>query len=92
MKVHFTDEVWDKYRHWAGSDPEILERVNALIVDCQGNPSKGLEKPEPLNGDLAGWWSRSVSGGHRRVYRIAGKAGSDQRIEIAARQYHYGSG
>ncbi len=92
MKVHFTDGGWDDYRHWAKNEPDILERLNALIEDCWRNPFKGLGKPEPLKGDLAGWWSRRITGDHRLVYRIAGKPGGDQRIEIAACRYHYGKG
>ncbi len=39
-------------------------------------------------GDLAGWWSRRITGEHRLVYRVIGKAGT-QRIEIASCRYHY---
>jgi toxin YoeB len=49
----------------------------------------GLGKPEPLKGDFAGWWSRRITGEHRLVYHIAGKAGSDQYIEIIGCRHHY---
>ena len=90
MKVHFTDDGWDDYRHWAGTDPDMLAKVNLLIEDARRRLFTGLGKPEPLKGDLAGWWSRRITGDHRMVYRIAGKPGTDQRIEIAACRYHYG--
>jgi toxin YoeB len=45
-------------------------------------------KPEPLRGDLAGWWSRRITGDHRLVYRAIG-TGDERRIEIAACRYHY---
>ncbi len=90
MKVHFTDDGWSDYQHWVQTDQDMLGRVNALTEDARRNLFKGVGKPEPLKGDLSGWWSRRVTGDHRVVYRIAGKAGVDQRIEIAACRYHYG--
>jgi len=91
VKVHFTDDGWDDYVFWVGADPRILARLNALIEDARRNRFTGLGKPEPLKGDLAGWWSRRISGEHRLVYRIAGPPGPDQRIEIVACRYHYGT-
>jgi toxin YoeB len=41
-----------------------------------------LGKPEALKGELSGWWSRRITGARRLVYRVQGKAGFDQRIEI----------
>lgn len=91
MKVHFTEEGWEDYQHWVATDPEALRRVNALIEDARRRLFTGLGKPEPLKGALAGWWSRRISGEHRLVYRVEGKAGDDQRIVIAACRYHYGA-
>jgi toxin YoeB len=54
-------------RHWAQTDYDMLLRVNVLIEDSRRNLLKGLGKPEPLKGDLAGWWSRRISGEHRLV-------------------------
>jgi toxin YoeB len=90
MKVHFTDDGWNDYQHWIRNDHAMLGRVNAIIEDARRRPFQGLGKPEALRGDLSGWWSRRISGEHRLVYRVAGKRGIDQRIEIAACRYHYG--
>ena len=89
MKVHFTAEGWDDYQTWIRTDHDALKRTNLLIEDARRSPFKGLGKPEPLKGDLAGWWSRRITGDHRLVYRAAGKPGPEQRIEIAACRYHY---
>lgn len=88
MRVLFTPDGWSDYRHWAETDPEILKRVNALIEDCRRNLVRGLGKPEPLKGDLSGWWSRRITGDHRLVYRIEG-AGAEQRVVIVACRFHY---
>ena len=71
------------------SGPTYVGRLNLLIEDTCRNRFSGLGKPEPLKGDLTGWWSRRITNEHRLVYRIAGKPGADQRIEIAACRYHY---
>ena len=89
MKVLFTEEGWEDYRSWTDGDPRTLARLNSLIEDARRNKFSGLGKPEPLKGDLAGWWSRRITGQHRLVYRIAGKPGADQRIEIVACRYRY---
>ncbi len=90
MKVLFTQDGWDDYRHWSTNDPAILERLNALIEDARRSPFRGIGKPEPLKGALSGWWSRRITGEHRLVYRVEGQQGDDQRIVIAACRYHYG--
>lgn len=89
MRVHISDDGWDDYQYWIRNDQPMLARVNALIEDARRTLFKGLGKPEPLKGDLSGWWSRRITGDHRLVYRVAGKAGADQWIEIAMCRYHY---
>ena len=90
MKVAFTADGWDDYLHWFAEDREILQRINDLIEDARRHPFTGLGRPEPLKGPLAGFWSRRVTREHRLVYRVAGKAGEDQRIEVVQCRYHYG--
>ncbi|MGC1503709.1 MAG: Txe/YoeB family addiction module toxin, partial [Sulfitobacter sp.] len=51
-------------------------------------PFKGTGKPEPLKGDLTGWWSRRISQEDRMVYRVSG-AGDGQSLEIAQLRFHY---
>jgi toxin YoeB len=88
MRLLWTQEAWDDYRHWQEADQTVLRRINELIKDASRSPFKGIGKPEPLRGDLAGWWSRRIAGDHRLVYRVSGK-GEGQALEIAACRYHY---
>jgi toxin YoeB len=90
VNVHFTDIAWQDYQHWVRHDEAILRKLNDLIEDARRRPFIGLGKPEPLKGDLAGWWSRRITGDHRLVNRVVGKRGADQRIEIASCRFHYG--
>jgi toxin YoeB len=90
VKVHFTEDGWNDCLHWVQADQAVLLRINALSEDARRDPFKGLGKPEPLKGDLSGWSSRRIGAEHRLVYRVAGKPGDDQRIEIAMCRLHYG--
>ena len=88
MRLVFADQAWDDYLHWQAADANTLERVNGLIRECMRTPFKGTGKPEPLRGELQGWWSRRTTLEDRLVYRVTGK-GPAQRLEIAQCRYHY---
>lgn len=88
MKLTFWSTAWEDYLQWQGDDRRGLERVNALIKECQRDPFRGTGKPEPLGGNLAGWWSRRINREHRLVYRVSG-SGEAQTLEIAQCRYHY---
>ncbi|MDP1027688.1 Txe/YoeB family addiction module toxin [Sphingomonas sp. KR1UV-12] len=49
-------------------DAKLFAKLNALIEECRRHPFKGTGKPEPLGGNLSGWWSRRISQEHRLVY------------------------
>jgi len=66
----------------------MVDRINRLISEIQRVPFAGIGKPEPLRGNLAGWWSRRLTGEHRLVYRIVGP-GETQRLEIMSCRFHY---
>ena len=88
MKLVFSPRAWEQYQYWADNDPNVHKRLNDLIKGCQRTPFKGMGKPEPLKGDLAGWWSRRLTKDDRLVYRVEGK-GEDQRLEVAQCRFHY---
>ena len=88
MKLVFAAGAWEDYLHWQGSAPNTLQRVNDLIMECQRTPFTGTGKPEPLKGDLKGWWSRRITLEDRLVYRVTGSA-PHQQLEIAQCRFHY---
>ena len=88
MRLVFSDLAWDQYLHWVEADAKILARLNGLIDECRRNPFKGTGKPEPLKGDLSGWWSRRLTSDDRLVYRLSGKV-PNQQLEIAQCRFHY---
>ncbi|MFZ3180262.1 MAG: Txe/YoeB family addiction module toxin [Methylocystis silviterrae] len=84
MKLVFSEQAWADYLYWQTQDKKTLERINALIKECARTPFAGLGKPEPLRGDLRGWWSRRIDREHRLVYRV-----EDGALLIAQCRYHY---
>lgn len=88
MRLVFSSQAWADYLLWVENDPDMLSRINGLIEECMRHPFKGRGKPEPLKGDLKGWWSRRITREHRLVYRVAG-SGPSQALEIAQARFHY---
>lgn len=88
MKLVLSQSAWEDYLHWQASDSKLLERLNQLLRECQRHPFKGTGKPEPLKGNLKGWWSRRIDRENRMVYRVT-VAGDTQALEIAQCRYHY---
>jgi toxin YoeB len=88
VKLVFTAEAWRDYVAWQAEDGAVVARINALIQDTMRSPFKGIGKPEPLKRNLAGWWSRRITGEHRLVYRVSG-ARDSQALEVLSCRYHY---
>ena len=84
--IVFTDEAWDDYVYWQGQDKKTLKRVNDLIKDVLRSPSPlaGIGKPEPLRGNLSGFFSRRIDETNRLVYGI-----SETEVTIISCRYHY---
>ena len=69
-------------------DAKLFTKLNTLIEECRRHPFKGTGKPEPLGGNLSGWWSRRINQEHRLVYRVVG-TGTEQTLQVAQCRYHY---
>ncbi|MDR3294836.1 MAG: Txe/YoeB family addiction module toxin [Clostridiales Family XIII bacterium] len=67
--VDFQERGWNEYLYWQAQDKKTLIRINELIKDIKRNGHEGIGKPEPLRGDLSGWWSRRIDDANRLVYR-----------------------
>ncbi len=84
MKLGFTETAWRDYLWFQQHNQKLLRRVNDLIRDTQRDPFRGIGKPEPLKGELSGYWSRRINAEHRLVYEVS----NDILIIISCR-YHY---
>ena len=73
MKKLWQDEAWEDYVYWQTQDRKTLKRINLLIKDISRSPFEGLGKPEPLKGNLTGFWSRRIDEENRLVYVVEEK-------------------
>lgn len=82
-KVWF-DEAWNDYLYWQAQDKKTLNRINLLIRDIERGNFDGIGKPEPLKGELSGFWSRRIDETNRLVYRVKNGV-----LEILSCRGHY---
>ena len=80
----FTDRAWRDYLYWQTQDKKMLKRINDLLRDISRGSFDGVGKPEPIKGDLSGFWSRRIDGTHRLVYSVQGET-----IQIISCRGHY---
>ena len=88
MKLVFSDQAWEDYLLWQTADPKTHQRINEMIKQTMRTPFLGVGKPEPLKGNLSGWWSRRITKEDRMVYRVSGQ-GEAQTLELAQLRFHY---
>jgi toxin YoeB len=88
MRVLFSSRAFLQFLDWQRQDQKIANRIAELIVASMRQPFSGIGKPEPLRGELRGFWSRRITQEHRLVYRLTG-SGEAQTLEIASCRYHY---
>lgn len=84
MRLVFTSNGWEDYRHWSATDRATLKRINRIIDQVLRDPTAGIGKPESLRHALAGCWSRRITEEHRLVYLVDG----DDLVILQAR-YNY---
>jgi len=70
MNKVWHDKAWDEYLYWQTQDRKTLKRINTLLKDIERNPFDGIGKPEPLIGNLQGYWSRRIDEVNRIVYQV----------------------
>ncbi len=83
-RLQWDYDAWQDYVYWQTQDKKTLKRINMLIKDIGRNPFDGIGKPEPLKGELSGFWSRRIDDEHRLVY-----VAEEDAILIIACKGHY---
>jgi len=86
MNVMFHQSAFDDYQKWAVDDKKIFFKIGSLIKEITRTPFIGTGKPEPLRGNLSGFWSRRITDKHRLVYKV-----EQDVLIIAACKSHYSS-
>ena len=82
--LQLDNRAFEELREWAVENPKTLQRILRIIEECQRDPFKGIGKPEPLKGDLKGYWSRRINDEDRLVYKA-----TEDFIIIRSMKEHY---
>ena len=72
MRKLWQDEAWEEYLDWQTQDKKTLKKINRLLTDIDRNGYQCTGKPEPLSGNLAGYWSVHIDEKNRIVFKIDG--------------------
>ena len=84
MQKLWMDEAWEEYVEWQSRDKKTLKRINRLLKDIDRNGYNCIGNPEPLKGNLAGYWSVRIDEKNRIVFRV-----KDGNLEIYQCGTHY---
>ncbi|MFF0832031.1 MULTISPECIES: Txe/YoeB family addiction module toxin [unclassified Streptomyces] len=82
--VRFRPTGWEDLLYWQDADRKLFRKLVRLIGEIQRDPFTGIGRPQPLKGDLSGYWSRRIDDEHRLVYRA-----TDKEVVIIKARYHY---
>ncbi|MGZ8158660.1 MAG: Txe/YoeB family addiction module toxin [Methylobacter sp.] len=82
--IRFVPDAWEAYLYWQDQDKKTLKRLNLMITATARDPFAGIGKPEPLRGELSGYWSRRIDDANRLVYRA-----TDAELVIITCRFHY---
>jgi toxin YoeB len=85
-QITFTLRGLEDYIYWQTEDKRTLKKINLLIKDILRNGYTGIGNPEPLKGNLSGYWSREIDEKNRVVYKIK----DNDDVEIIQCKGHYG--
>ncbi|MBR4641209.1 MAG: Txe/YoeB family addiction module toxin [Selenomonadaceae bacterium] len=85
MNKIFSDSAFENYLYWQTQDKKTLKRINNLLKDIVRNGYNCISKPEPLRGELSGWWSVRIDEKNRLIFKI-----ENNEIEIYQCGTHYG--
>ena len=84
MRLEFKPQAFEDLQYWVQQNPQMAKQLLRLIEENRRDPFEGAGKPEPLRGELSGWWSKRIDQEHRLIYRM-----ENDRLIIAQARGHY---
>jgi len=69
-KIALEGKSLEHFRFYFQNDIKLLKKIFELLEAIQSDPFKGIGKPEPLRGELQGYWSRRINDENRIVYTV----------------------
>ena len=87
MEIVFLEQAEKDREYWEKTGNKvIMKRITALLKDISEHPYIGIGKPEPLNYELTGYWSRRINSEHRIIYSVNEEIVT---VYVLAMRYHY---
>lgn len=84
FNLEFSSDSFKEYLYWQKNDRKTFKKINKLLTEVMRNPFEGEGKPEQLQSNLSGMWSRRINKQDRLVYIVL-----KGRIQIVQMRYHY---
>ena len=66
-------------------DEKAIEKITELLKSVKLDYKSGIGKPEPLKGDLSGWWSVRIDEKNRLIFKI-----ENGEVKVYQCKEHYG--
>ena len=82
--MEFRERAFEDLQYEVQMNPKVAKRLLRLIEETKRDPFGGAGKPEPLRGELSGWWSKRIDQEHRLIYRVDGDS-----LIVAQAKGHY---
>jgi toxin YoeB len=70
VRLEFKERAFEDLQYRVQVNPKLAKRLLRLIEETKRDPFAGTGKPEPLKGELSGWWSKRIDQEHRLIYRV----------------------
>lgn len=81
----FSPDFKADLRWWYQNEPKKGDKILDLVADLlDGEPFKGIGKPEPLKYIASDTWSRRIDLEHRLVYKVKNNC-----VYFLQARYHY---
>ncbi len=88
INISYDDRAWEEILWFGKNDQKLLAKIMELINSISSNPFSGIGKPEPLTGNLKGYWSRRITDEHRLIY----KAENDKVVVLRVKGHYLDKG
>ncbi len=70
MLFQFDEQFPEQEKELRRENIKLVHRLMELIFDINRDPFDGIGRPEPLKGNLSGYWSRRINDKHRLIYMV----------------------
>jgi toxin YoeB len=84
--IVYSDKAKEDLAKLRRSEPAAHKKAVKLLNELMDHPKTGTGHPEPLKGDRASQWSRTITKKHRLIYEIFD---TEVHVDVLAAYGHY---